>query len=151
MKSFIDSVNEAAFRTVHDYPDGGVKLARRMGLQPRILFNKVNPDQRHNKLSLEESVTLQRITDDARILHEIARLLGYVVIRIENSPSPSDMELLTLYARWNAESGAAHRAIADAFDDAVITPQEQTDIAQRFHAATTAGFTYLRRMEGLVQ
>ncbi|HRY16578.1 MAG TPA: phage regulatory CII family protein [Candidatus Competibacteraceae bacterium] len=151
MKSVLNAVNEAAYRTVHDYPGGGIKLANRMGLQPRVLLNKVNPDQRHNKLSLEESVTLQRITGDARILHEIARLLGYIVIKIENPSSPSDTELLTLYCRWNAETGDIHRAIADAFDAPTLTPQHQTTIEKQFHAATTAGFVCVQRMGGLVQ
>lgn len=150
MNSLIDPVNDAAFRTVHDH--GGVQLAARMGLKPHLLLNKVNPAQHYNKLSLSEAVKLQQLTGDPRILHEMARLLGYIVIRIEHSPTlASDVELLTLYSQWNAETGAIHRAIADALADQAISPQEQDVIERCFYEAVTAGLVYLRRMEGLVQ
>lgn len=149
MSSLIDPVNDAAFRTVHDH--GGVQLAARMGLKPRLLLNKVNPDQHHNKLSLGEAVWLQHLTGDPRILYAMARMLGYLVIRIEHSFSTSDVELLTLYAQWQDQTGQIHHAIASALEDQTITPAEQATIEQRFHAAECAGLTYLRRMEGLVQ
>lgn len=150
MKSLIDPVNDAAFRTVHDH--GGVQLAARMGLKPHLLLNKVNPAQHHNQLSLGEAVKLQQVTGDPRILYEMARVLGYLVIRIENSPTPaSDVELLTLYSQWNAETGAIHHEIADALDDQRITRSEQDGIEQRFYQAARSGLIYLRRMEGLVQ
>ncbi|MCP5197329.1 MAG: phage regulatory CII family protein [Gammaproteobacteria bacterium] len=144
-----DAVNRAAYRTVHDH--GGVKLAELLGMKPHVLLNKVNPDQPYNKLSLEEAVKLQQVTGDPRILYEMARLLGYIVIRIENSPTPCDTELLTLYSRWNAKTGDVHREIADAFDDARITAAEKEAIERQFYEATQAGFVYLQRMEGLVQ
>lgn len=147
----IDAVDRAAFCTVHD--NGGVRLAKRMGMAPHLLLNKVNPDQTHNKLSLAESVRLQIVTGDHRILHEIARVLGYVVVRIENYPQsgPSDVELLTLYGKWNASTGAVHHEIAEALGDQIITEAEQEGIEQRFYQATTAGLTYIHRMGGLVQ
>lgn len=145
----IDAVDRAAFCTVHD--NGGVRLAKRMGMAPHLLLNKVNPDQTHNKLSLAEAVRLQLVTGDHRILHEIARILGYVVIRIENYPQsgPSDIELLTLYGQWNASTGAVHHEIAEALDDQIVTEAEQAAIEQRFYQATTAGLTYLHRMGGV--
>lgn len=146
----MNSMDVAIYATLHD--NGGPKvLGPKMRLSPAVLSHKCNPYQPRNHLTVHESVRLQIVTGDARILHEMARLLGYIVIRIENTPSPSDTELLTLYCRWNAESGDIHRAIADAFDAPKLTPQHQTRIEQQFHAATTAGFVCVQRMGGLVQ
>lgn len=146
----MNSMDVAIHATLHDH--GGPKvLGPKMRLSPAVLSHKCNPHQPRNHLTVHESVRLQAITGDVRILQEMARLLGYIVIRIENTPSPSDTELLTLYCRWNAETGNVHRAIADAFDAPTLTPQHQTSIEKQFHAATTASFVCMQRMGGLVQ
>lgn len=95
------TVNDAARRTVRDH--GGGLLAKSMGIRPRIFLNKVNPSTR-NKLTLEESVRLQQITGDCSILKAMALVLGYAVIPLE-APDPSDVELLTQYARWQDATG----------------------------------------------
>lgn len=143
-----NALNQAVYRTIHE--NGGVKLAARLGMTPGLLLNKAHPRQR-NQFSLTEAVHLQQITGDVRILHAMAAALGYVVTRIDDAPAPSDVELLTLYGRWNADTGAVHHEIADALDDQRITQDEQAEIEERFYAAARSGLVYLRRMGGLVQ
>ncbi|MCA8930225.1 MAG: hypothetical protein KDC18_19375, partial [Alphaproteobacteria bacterium] len=88
---------------------------------------------------------------DHRILFAEAQELGYVVVPIENNPPPCDVELLTLHARWTSDIGQVNGAIADTFEDAVITSDEHGRIRKRFFDATRTGLTYLLRMGGLAQ
>ncbi len=68
-----------------------------------------------------------------------------------DTPPPSDVELLTLYAHWQDQAGKVHHAIAKAFEDRRVTAPEQIEIERRFHTAVSAGLTYIHRMGGLVQ
>lgn len=146
---FAQDLLSAMFDTVHDN-GGPTLLGHKIGIPPRILANKANPRQVYNKLSLEEALKLQLITGDHRILHALARALGYVLVPMD-MPPPSDVELLTLYAQWQDTTGKVHHAIARAFEDRRVSPAEQTEVERRFHAAESAGMTYVRRMGGLVQ
>lgn len=140
---------DAVYHTVHDN-GGPTALGHRLGIRPAVLSNKANPRQIHNQFTLDESIRLQQCTGDHRILRAEAQELGYIVVPIENPP-PSDVELLTLYAQWQRDNGQIHGAIADAFEDQVITPAEQADIQRRFFAAASSGMTYIHRMGGYVQ
>ncbi len=140
---------KAAFATVRDNGGPGV-LGQRLGIRPVILSNKVNPDQAKNSLTLHESLRLQLLTGDHRILKAMAIALGYVVIPIDQPP-PSDVELLTLYAKWQDQAGRTHHAIANAFEDRRLTSDEQIEVERRFYDATSAGLTYVHRMARLVQ
>lgn len=146
---FMQDLLSAVFDTVHDN-GGPTLLGQKIGIPPRILANKANPKQQYNKLSLEEALKLQLITGDHRILHAMARALGYVLVPMD-MPPPSDVELLTLYANWQDETGKVHHAIAKAFEDRRVTPAEQVEIERRFHVAESAGLTYIHRMGGLAQ
>lgn len=143
------SIADAVHRTVHDN-GGPTALGKRLGIRPAVLSNKANPRQFNNELTLDESIRLQQCTGDHRILRAEAQELGYLVVPIENPP-PSDVELLTLYAQWQRDSGQIHAAIAAAFEDQIITPDEQAEIQRQFFAAANTGLTYVYRMGGLLQ
>lgn len=145
----LNALETAVYTTVH--AAGGSKaVAPLLGIRPGVLSNKVNPDQVRNQLTLQEALSLQQVTGDHRILKAMAWALGYVLAPIQNFPA-SDVELLTLYARWQSADGQIHHCIAAALEDEQITLQEQGVIEHRFQEATTAGLTYLHRMRGLAQ
>lgn len=146
---FAQDLLSAVFDTVHDN-GGPTLLGQKIGVSPRILANKANPRQKYNQISLQEALKLQLITGDHRILAAMAQALGYVIVPMDEAP-PSDVELLTLYAQWQDETGKIHHAIASAFEDQRITHAEQATIERAFHAAACAGQTYIHRMGGLVQ
>lgn len=146
---FAQDLLSAVFDTVRDN-GGPTLLGQKIGIAPRILSNKTNPRQKANQISLQEALKLQLVTGDHRILQALARELGYVIVPLDQA-LPSDVELLTLYARWQDATGKIHHAIAAAFEDLRITRAEQTDIERAFHAAESAGQTYIHRMAGLVQ
>lgn len=146
---FAQELLSAVFDTVHDN-GGPTLLGQKIGISSRILANKANPRQKYNQITLQEALKLQMITGDHRILAAMARALGYVIVPMDQAP-PSDVELLTLYAQWQDATGQTHHAIATAFEDQRITHAEQATIEQAFHAAESAGLTYIHRMGGLVQ
>lgn len=146
---FANDVLSAVFDTVRDN-GGPTFLGQQLGIPPKVLANKANPRQKYNQLSLQEALQIQILTGDHRILHALARALGYILIPMDQAP-PSDVELLTLYARWQDAEGHIHHAIVRAFEDREVTSDEVAEIKRRFHAAESAGMTYIHRMGGLAQ
>ncbi len=143
------SVADAVFDTVR--ANGGpTLLGQRLGIRPAVLANKANPRQTGNHLSLNESLRVMLVTGDHRILRALASALGYVLVPID-CPPPSDIELLTLYAKWQDKSGQVHHAIARAFQDRRVTKGAHCEVERRFFDATADGLTYIQRMGGLVQ
>lgn len=76
------NVIDAAYGVVHDYPGGSVALAPRMKMSHAILRGKVNPNDAGHHLTLVESVRLQALTGDHRILFAEADELGYMLVRL---------------------------------------------------------------------
>ncbi|MER2527434.1 MAG: phage regulatory CII family protein [Candidatus Competibacter denitrificans] len=149
MPSLSPALAVAVHATVRDN-GGPAVLGKRLGIRPAVLSNKANPQQTRNQLTLAEGLHLQQITNDHRILQAMARELGYIVVPLD-FPPPSDVELLTLYARWQDAAGQTHHAIANAFEDRRITQAEQIEVERRFFDAACAGLTYIHRMGSLVQ
>lgn len=146
---FMQELLSAVFDTAHDN-GGPTLLGQKIGVSPRILANKVNPKQQHNQLTLIEALRIQEITGDHRILRAMARALGYVLVPIDR-PAPSDVELLTLYANWQAANGDTYHAIAHAFRDRRIDRSAYREVERRFFDGAAAGLSFVQRMEGLVQ
>ena len=76
------NVIDAAYAVVHDYPGGSVALAPRMGMSHAILRGKVNANDTGHHLTVAESVRMQHMTGDHRILFAEADELGYMLVHI---------------------------------------------------------------------
>lgn len=76
------NVIDAAHATVHDYPGGSVALAPRLGMAHAILRGKVNANDAGHHLTMAESIRMQLLTGDHRILHAEADELGYMLVRL---------------------------------------------------------------------
>lgn len=76
------NVIDAAYGVVHDYPGGSVALAPRLKMSGAILRGKVNPNDAGHHLTLAESVRMQAITGDHRIIYAEAEELGYMLVRL---------------------------------------------------------------------
>lgn len=74
------NVIDAAHAVVHDYPGGSVALAPRVGMSAAILRGKVNPNDAGHHLTLAESLRVQQITGDHRVLVAEAEELGYMLL-----------------------------------------------------------------------
>lgn len=79
----VDPLAQAIHDTIHDYPRrkvarqrGAAALANRLGIRPGTLMNKANPEQEH-QLTLSESIPVQLLADDYRILYAYSALLNH--------------------------------------------------------------------------
>lgn len=112
----VSNLDAAKYAVVHDYPGGAVALAPLAGMNPGTLGNKVNPTIDTHHLTLSESVTLQALTKDYRILHAEAAMLGHVCIPLPKAGNASDIELLNAYAAWTSDIGETAAAISEALE-----------------------------------
>lgn len=144
------NVQDAAYHTVHDYPGGAPALALRLGMSGAVLQNKVNASQQHHKVTLDESVRMQEMTGDHRILHAMAQHLGYVCVRAGEFNGVSDEALLETFTALVAELGDLSRAFNDAIADGAITRKEEARIKQEFYEMQQAGAELVNRIAQLV-
>lgn len=156
MRELFDGVDRAIYDTVHEYVDastrqrGAVGLAPRINLQPGTLSNKANPTMDTHQLSLRESVPLQLLANDYRILRAYCLLLGHVAYPLPTADcKSSDVELLDQYASFHSAVGEKACAIRAALADGDISPAEMTEIRSRFEAMVRTGLGLLSRLEAL--
>ena len=89
------NVLDAAFQTAHDFPGGIHALAQRMGsVSPNVLNKKVDPRSESHHLRLDESVKIQSITGDYRMLQAMAFTLNHVAIPLPEVGDSGDMSML---------------------------------------------------------
>lgn len=111
-------------------------LARKLGVSPNVLGNKLNPDQEFHKLSLGEAVAITELTDDNAILEAWAQQRGGVFVRLPESAA-CDEELSDQLMRVSEELGAALGEVRAARADGVIDPVEFEKIKDRLLATVT--------------
>jgi hypothetical protein len=77
------SLQDAFYRTVHDYPGAAASLAPRMNMSAQVLRNKANPNNLCNIPSLADADSVMALTGDHRILHALALNHGHVCYRVD--------------------------------------------------------------------
>lgn len=146
-----NTVTDAAYHTVHDYPGGAPALAPRIGIaSPRVLDNKVNPCQGHHKLTLREAEDLIAFTGDLRILEALAGRFGLVLVPVEPFNGVSDAALLDTYTRLMKELGEFSATFHDALADGEITADELERMRVEMRDFERAGEELLNRAAQLV-
>lgn len=105
-------VRDAAYLIAHHYPGGVAALAARMGVNPGVLQNKLNPNNDTHHLRLDESVLLQQVAGNAAVLHAMAQQLGFTCVRAMPAQDGGDpVEAFMALAMAHADFT---RAVADA-------------------------------------
>lgn len=149
------SVETAIHDTVTGFVDpvskqrGAVALAPMLGMQPGTLSNKANPQQDH-QLTLRESIPLQLVARDFRILHAYASTLHHVAYPLPVESDAGDVELLDQYAELHAELGVMAQAVRDSLRDNRVQSDEVQRIRAAFDASARAGLCLIARLEALV-
>lgn len=118
------NLDDAVYNAVHDYPGGVPALAVRLGMSKNVLQNKINPSQDHHKVTLAESMKIQQLTGDMRILHAMAEELGFICIPGGNFAGVSDQALLDLFNEEYAALGKFSGDFREAFADGEISRAE---------------------------
>jgi hypothetical protein len=111
------NVQDAFYQTVHGADGGCEALAVRMGMSSAILRNKANVHSVTNKPMLDDVDRVMGLTGDFRVLHALAGNHGFVLVKVEDGATASDMAVLEMMSQcWstNGEFGAeVNKALAD--------------------------------------
>lgn len=121
------NINDAAHKTVKDYPGGAEALGVRIGMSGAVLRNKVNPNNSTHHLSLAEASEIMGVTGDDRMLHALAAEHGYVLRRVEGVASGSVIGAVLAVSK---RQGDLAQAVATSLEDGRITPNESSEIGR---------------------
>lgn len=144
-------IHDAFYRVVHDYPDGVAALAVKMGVTPKILYNKADPDSEgNNKPTLADCVVATLITNDKRILHAFSHAVGSVCFQLPDMTTLTTDALMLHLLKIQHESGDFHKALRDALaTNDQINKQEYAVIQRQgfeWIAAILEGMARMREM-----
>ncbi len=113
-------------------------LARKLGISPNVLGNKLNPDQEFHKLSLGEAVALTELTDDNIIVEAWCQQRNGVFVKLPSEFS-CDEELSDQLMKLSEAMGSALGEIRLAREDGIIDQHEFTKIKEKLmHTVTEA-------------
>lgn len=117
----MNQVEFAVHQTAHGSQRGFLaEMAKHLGIGEQVLRNKVNPEQEHARLYLDEAIRMMHKDGDLRILEAVAAEFG----RSITGPCTKNGSVLMAMLSANAEHGDVSRAVADALADRVITQAE---------------------------
>lgn len=148
-----DMLDDAIYKTVHDYRDGtrsgAQALAPRVNMNAGTLTNKANPGMETHHLTLRESIPLQLIANDYRIAEAYCIELGGTFLNLPDIGATSDAALLDIWARLAEEQGEAAHAIRMALDDGDVTRKELGTIKTEIHQAICVWLELYKRIESI--
>lgn len=105
------SIDDAAYRCVHDAPGGAAALAARMGMSVGVLRNKAIPTLNTHVFRPQELLDIQQLGGKHHVLHAMAHALGYVATR--QMPDQSGGDPLEAQVRLLDALGEFERAFGD--------------------------------------
>lgn len=121
------NIQDAAHKTVHDYPGGSESLAPRLSMSAAVLRNKVNPNNTTHHLTLAEASEIMGVTGDDRMLHALAAQHGYT---LQATEVPEAGSIICAMLAASAAKGDLAAILAQALADRRITANEAGDIAR---------------------
>lgn len=119
------NVLDAAHLTAHDYPGGARALAARMGLNPTVLSNQLNPNNSDHPLQVRNLMLLMSLTGDHRALHAACLDLGYMALPLPAVADETTSEALTQTCKEFADF---LQVVTAALSDGKITKLELRSI-----------------------
>lgn len=125
-------------------------LARKLGVSPNVLGNKLNPDQEFHKLSLGEAVAITELTNDNAIVEAWCQQRGGVFVRLPEAAA-CDEELSDQLMRVSEELGAALGEVRAARADGVIDPKEFDRIKDKLMSTITEALALKTVIKGQVR
>lgn len=146
------NVVDAAYHTVHDYPGGSESLGPRLKISPAVLRNKVNPHNETHHLTLAESMRMQTVTNDHRILHAMCDELGYLPpIPCFDFEGVSDEALLESYSKLIAKLGRFSQRFHTALSDGRVSRREIDRLTESMRGFQGAAEELLARTRAIME
>lgn len=141
------NVLDAAYNVAHDYPGGVPALAARMDMSKNVLQKKVDPNEADHHLRLDESVKIQKFSNDKRIVKAMAQELGGVFIDLPADEVVSDMGLLDTFLKATLHDGMFANEFQRAWADGKITQDEFKRLKARIYQLIGARLAILAEIE----
>lgn len=145
------NITDAAFATVHDYPGGSESLGPRVGLDPAVLRNKVNPKNTTHHLRLDEAVRIQGVSGDHRMCRAMNEELGYLPPIPRVAAGVSDAALLETYTKLMSELGDFSTKFHRALSDGKLTVREVDALQVEMDEFFAAGAELLNRARQIAE
>jgi len=145
-------LDQAKHQLVNQYPGGATTLAPLIGIKnPAVLSNKVNPRSESHHLTVDESVSLQAITQNYNLLKTTAATLGHVAIKLPsaNLAAASDIELLDCWAKWQEDCGQTAATLRKALESGDIDQTELAEIRREVFEDIAREIELLQRLEAI--
>jgi hypothetical protein len=142
------NIQDAAYKTVHDYPGGSESLAPRLGMSPAVLRNKVNTNNTTHHLTLAEAERMVDLTSNESILRAWAESRGAVLVAMPHA-SISDQAVMELMARAWESHGDVGAEISKALADGRIDRKELARVKDRIFCHARVLFELFGRLESI--
>jgi len=128
-------LNQIIHDTAYAYSGGLERLADLLEIKTQVFRNKINQNNEQNKINIYEAIKLMVVTEDTRLLDEVAWIMGYEVnkLKLENTDN-----LLAAIVNTSADHGKVHLTIEEAVLDKVINDQEMEEISTEINDAIDA-------------
>lgn len=145
------TLQDAFYRTVHDYPGGCESLAPRMGLTAAVLRNKANPNNCSNVVTLRDADQAMALTDNYAVLHALASNHGHVCIKVDAATPASDLAVLELVTHVWAANGNVGAAVDATLADGRVERHELTKVRSAIYRTQQAMLAMLARLEEMAE
>ena len=147
----MSNIDDTIYRVAHGYPGGIPALAARMGMNPGVLQNKVNPNCSTHKTSAEEAAVIADVTDADDIARAFAARRHMICVHLAQFDDISDQALLDLFLTLEKEQGNWSETIQKALADGTIYADEFAKIKKEFDEYCAAGAEVMSRLQSLVR
>ncbi len=132
------TIDQAAYDTVHGAIGGAKVVAAQMAMSHQVLVNKVGLNNTTHYLTLQEAVTLMRVTGNLRLLNALAETFDGMFVPVPRAAAEGAPNLMGDLARMSAEFGELMREVADDLADGVITDNEMKRVEREADGLRTA-------------
>lgn len=142
----------AAARTACECFAGGIPgVAAKMGMNPRILYNKLSGDEdSYHRLSVADFIRIWLVTGDLAPLNALARVMNCACFPVPDYTGLSDEALLDLLCKVNEEGGQWHGMLRHALADGAIDARERAELRREAYEWIGAIAEAEARLDGLV-
>ena len=144
-------LQEAIYKTAHDFKGGARALAMRINAHPGTFNNKVDPSMPSHVININEALAVMLVAHDYRILEVLAHETGHALYQLPAVEFPADMDMLSAWADWQNEIAETVRALRSSIDDNKITQAELRTVKKELIEDLQKGLAMLAVMEGMAE
>ncbi len=135
------SVYESAHSAVHDYMEEKRckidAVAGELSTTTNVLYRQLNPKDTLMPLSIDRVIAITKLTNDYRILEEVARVFNRVMIP-KRTASTDINSINTLVDKANMENSDVFKVVKQAMEDGAIDKVEREKILKEIDEAEMA-------------